>query len=495
MKKSEFDFSIPNRQSYVAILMILYKTINVLFRQLLPAIVVIFIGGSKSKTTYILYFIVAVAVISMVYSLINFFKTYFIIQGGELILFTGVFNKKKMSIPFNKIQTINFEQNLLHQIFSVLRLKVDSAGSEKNEFEFHALEKAKAHALRDLVMSEKKIRADIKELETEKTKIEPAYTPIMNLSPMFLLKVGLTENHIRSGGLVFLFFFWIYQNLQDVGVDVDEYSENMPEVDFGIGFITVIVILFLFVSICISLIRTVVRHYDLQFLRSSRGFKIVSGLFTKREVSALDHKIQHIAWSDNLLRRMIGFKNLSLNQASSIAVTTKTNIQIPGCNMQHIDAVIKTLFGKVDLDGFDMKPIDKRYFIRFTTIIGLLLIIIIWLIYYFGYPQKIIIPVVAGLYVILNRYISYRKKAFGHNGELVYIKGGIFGDKAEILPIYKIQAMELHQSPYQTKHQLCSLSLYTASGRIMIPYIAFEEAKSLLNVFLFKVETDKRKWM
>ena len=495
MKKSEFDFSIPNRQSYVAILMILYKTINVLFRQLLPAIVVIFIGGSKSKTTYILYFIVAVAVISMVYSLINFFKTYFIIQDGELILFTGVFNKKKMSIPFNKIQTINFEQNLLHQIFSVLRMKVDTAGSEKNEFEFHAIEKSKANALRDLVMIEKNTMTDITALESEKTKIEPVYTRIMNLTPLFLLKVGLTENHIRSGGLVFLFFFWIYQNLQDVGLDVDEYSENIPEVDLGIGFITVIAILFLLVSVCISLIRTIVRHYDLQFLRSSRGFKIVSGLFTKREVSALDHKIQHIAWSDNLLRRMIGFKSLSLNQASSLAVTTKTNIQIPGCNMQHIAAVIKTLFGKVDLESFDMKPIDKRYFIRFATIIGLFMTTIIGIVYYAGFPGKAFAVFVVGLYFILSRYISYLKKAFGHNGELVYIKGGIFGDKAEILPIYKIQAMELHQSPYQTKHRLCSLSLYTASGRIKIPYIGLDLAKNLLNVFLLKVETDTRKWM
>jgi putative membrane protein len=131
MKKSEFDFSVPNRQSYVAILMILFKTVNVLFRQLLPFVVVVLLGGSKSKTSYLLYTIVAVAVISMVYSVINFFKTYFIIQDGELVLFTGIFNKKKMSIPFAKIQTINFEQNIIHQFFSVLRLKVDTAGSEK----------------------------------------------------------------------------------------------------------------------------------------------------------------------------------------------------------------------------------------------------------------------------------------------------------------------------------------------------------------------------
>ena len=155
MKKSEFDFSVPNRQSYVAIVMILFKTVNVVVRQLFPVLVVILVGGSKQKGDYIIWFIVAVSALTMVYSIINFFRTYFIVQDGELILHTGVFSRKKISIPFARIQTINFEQNIIHQFFSVLRIKVDTAGSEKNEFEFHALETAKAYALRDLVLAEK----------------------------------------------------------------------------------------------------------------------------------------------------------------------------------------------------------------------------------------------------------------------------------------------------------------------------------------------------
>ncbi|HMU02774.1 MAG TPA: PH domain-containing protein, partial [Saprospiraceae bacterium] len=384
MKKNEFDFSVPNRQSYVAILMILFKTVNVLFRQLLPFVVVVLLGGSKSKTSYLLYTIVAVAVISMVYSVINFFKTYFIIQDGELVLFTGIFNKKKMSIPFAKIQTINFEQNIIHQFFSVLRLKVDTAGSEKNEFEFHAIQTDKAHALRDLVMSEKKAfvskndQSDV--IDQEETRV--IYKPIMSLTTTELFKVGITENHLKSGGLIFLFFFWIYQNLQEVGVDVDEYSEEIPDVELGFAFIAFVVAVFLIVSIMISMVRTVVQHYDLQFLRSRSGFKIISGLFTKKEISALDHKIQHISWSDNLLKRLAGFKNIYLNQASSAELTSKQNINIPGCNMSHITEVVRTLFGTVDFESFEMHKIDKRYFYRFTVIIGIVFALLSGLAYF-----------------------------------------------------------------------------------------------------------------
>ena len=345
MKKSEFDFSVPNRQSYVAIVMILFKTVNVVVRQLFPVLVVILVGGSKQKGDYIIWFIVAVSALTMVYSIINFFRTYFIVQNGELILHTGIFSRKKISIPFARIQTINFEQNIIHQFFSVLRIKVDTAGSEKNEFEFHALETAKAYALRDLVLAEKQT-LEPRESEIASDHIsKPAFTKIMSLHPIDLLKVGLTENHIKSGGLIFLFFFWIYQNLQEVGVDVDEYSEEIPEWEMGLYSILFFITILTVFSVIISLVRSVIKNYDLQFLRSTRGFKIVSGLFTKREVSALDHKIQHISWSDNLLKRWIGFKDLSLNQASSTELNARQNIRIPGCNKFHINEVVSSLFG------------------------------------------------------------------------------------------------------------------------------------------------------
>ncbi|MBK7633436.1 MAG: hypothetical protein IPJ13_03435 [Saprospiraceae bacterium] len=51
MKKNEYDFSVPTRQSYIAIVMILFKTVNVVVRQIFPAILVILIGVQKIKAS------------------------------------------------------------------------------------------------------------------------------------------------------------------------------------------------------------------------------------------------------------------------------------------------------------------------------------------------------------------------------------------------------------------------------------------------------------
>lgn len=78
---------------------------------------------------------------------------------------------------------------------------------------------------------------------------------------------------------------------------------------------------------------------------------------------------------------------------------------------------------------------------------------------------------------------------------MIYIRGGVFGDKAEVMPMFKIQSVEMHQSPYQTRNQLASITLYTASGKLRIPYIHQNTCIELMDLLLYKSESDKRKWM
>ena len=160
MKKNDGEFSVPTRQSYVAIIMILFKTINIVFRQLIPVLVVILLGGSE-KFDYILWVISVIALLSMIYAIVNFFRTYFYIQDDELVMHTGVFSHKKTIIPLERVQSVNFEQNIVHQIFDVLKLNIDTAGTEKNEFQFQAIDAQKAKRLREIIMAGKKVSTGI----------------------------------------------------------------------------------------------------------------------------------------------------------------------------------------------------------------------------------------------------------------------------------------------------------------------------------------------
>jgi putative membrane protein len=63
------------------------------------------------------------------------------------------------------------------------------------------------------------------------------------------------------------------------------------------------------------------------------------------------------------------------------------------------------------------------------------------------------------------------------------------------MEIYKVQAVKLNQSFYQWRKDLATLTLYTASGDIKIPFIPIEKARQLRDYLLYRVETDQRTWM
>ncbi len=499
MKKNNFDFTIPQRQSYVAILMIIWKTYRILIRQVFPFLILFFVGKSAKSNfgNYFLYFVSAVAVIGMLYSIAAFFRYYFHIEEDKLIVEKGIFGRSKTIIPFERIQTINFEQNLAHQLFSVLRLKVDTAGSAQKEFEFDAIAKDQANALREIILEKKSklqpLSNDV--VDESDSEVIEKYESILKLSISDLIKVGITENHIRSGGLILFAMWWVWDNLKEAGLDPEKYTDDIDPLAGGLLMIGFFIVLFVLVSFLFSLFRTVLKYFGLEFWRSKNGFKISSGLFTKKDTSALDHKIQMISWSDNLLRKIVGYYQLSLKQASSITINSKSSINIPGCRQDQIDLVTHALYGSKAFDGIEMNPVHISFMYRrmfFTSLIGVPAIISG---YFTGHTPVMIIGVFIIIYFIITSYFRYKKCKYGHNTKMIMIRGGLFGDKAETLPIIKLQNIEVSQSPYQRRNELANVKIYTAAGSVTIPYVEYEKAIKLSDYLLYKTESSKKRWM
>lgn len=492
-----YDFSVPNRQSVFAIIMILLKTIKVISAQIFPLLLILLIGNSKNKPTTIVIFLAFVAVIAMVLSIIKFFKTYFYISDNELVVNTGVFKKVKTTIPFDRIQSIHFEQNIFQQMLDVTQLTIDTAGSEKSEFIFHAIENDKALALRNYIFAHKKQTTsedtvDIQDSESE--QVIPN-TKILSLDIIDLLKVGLTENHLKSTWIIIIFFYWIFQNLQEAGMNMEEYSDQVSDWNWTFQIITFLIFILVLISIVISLIRTILANYNLNFIRTEKGFKIIRGLLSKKEISIPDHKIQIISWTDNLLKSLIGFNDLYMSQASSTQLKTKQSIKISGCSDLHVQEVIQSVMGNIHPNLIEVKGIDKSFFIRYMVIVLSIMSIGIILISFTGDITLIPYLIIFTIYRIFVRYLSFRKRKYGYNEDVIFIKGGKWGNRSDLLPVFKIQGIKLNQSPFQLRHQLCTLILFTASGKLKIPYITHEAGQDMVDFLMYKVETTSQNWM
>src|SRR6187431_2903783 len=155
------NFHQPQRQSPKAVVLILLKYFRIIVRQLWPILLVILINPTKGKGFMITAVAFVVILVSLIYSLIAYTKYYFFIQNNELCVRSGVFRKTVLNVPFDRIQSVDFKRNLVHQFLNVVSVQIDTAGSKGSELELDAIELDRAEELRNIVLAYKHSRRNI----------------------------------------------------------------------------------------------------------------------------------------------------------------------------------------------------------------------------------------------------------------------------------------------------------------------------------------------
>lgn len=505
MKKNEFDFTQPTRQSYAAILIITYRLYRVIVRQLFPLLILFFFKGSIVKSDNFLFGIIAIASLGAIYSIIAFFRYYFYLEEDKLIVKKGVFKRSTLEIPFDRIQSINFEQNIIHRLFSVVKLNMDTAGSATNELQLNALDQKMANALSKIILENRGVQNLNATHEGDGT-IEtitplPSKDVIFNLSIPQLIKVGITENHLRSGGVIIFFFFWIYDSLREVGLDFKEKLESLlpmaEEMSQSFVLILAFGIIFFISAFLISLIRTVLRFYDLKMYRVGSGFSIENGLINKKEQAAKDQKIQIFKWSQNLLQSLANIYELQMQQATSSEGRQSKSFKVVGLSEDDVSKTRNYVF-KETINELISIPVHKvEFYYMFKRIYYWTLALVIFLVgaYLFDQSSNYIYIVLFWLFGLLRSYLSYKKKRFGIGEEILVLKGGTFGQNETIILNHKIQNVRLYNSPFQRRRNLASLAVYTASGTLTIPDIKSTLARQIQDFLVYKVEIGGDKWM
>lgn len=509
MNKESIDYLFePRRQSPVAIFMILYtffrRFISVAWYAIIPMVVG---GGLKNTIAKISFSVVGliIAAVILAISLLSYFRYYYSIDETSFNIQKGVFGRKKINLPFERIQNINFEQNLVHQIFGVVSLQIDTAGSSGNEIKVDALPKKEAEAIRDYILEQKReisaLSGEIEETEaateTEIAAIERKPDElILSLNIMDLMKVGVSQNHIKTALIILTFGYSFMDDVEDL-FKINVVDMAVENVDFiGNTFIATI-LFFLFVSFMITLVRTVLKNFNLRFFKSHEGFKVTSGLFTRQEIALRKEKIQIIQWTNNPIRKLFKIFTLDIKQAvAGVVMNRKQKAEIPGCYQNQVDQVLNSCFPDLKEDRFKEHRIEFAFVIRRFLFIGLIPPVIFLVSYYFTLQIQLLVIGIAFPFVVFMLLWVYHKKYRIYIGEdYIKIKKGIFGTSNVVFPYYKVQAVEIMQTIYQRKKGLGNLGIHTANGTISVPYFEITKARALKNYILYKVEKNNQAWM
>lgn len=492
---SKPDLTKPTRQELRGFLVIFVFEVQKKLRAFWPIFIVIFAQKEFLPLSIPIPLVIGIIILLMlVHAILFYLNFYFYIDGNQFILKKGYIRKKVLSIPLERIQSVNTKQNLLQQLLNVYSFEIDTAGSVGKELKIYSLSGSYTEHLTQFLQSHKEKANEGKSESFTNTNEE---VEILKLSFSDLLRVGISQNHLRTGLIIFVFGSQIVGQIQDLfKEETDAYSDSFQNImsNSGILFYTGLVVFALVVSILATLILTVIKYYDFKLVKHQQSYRITAGLFNKRKVLLPFSKIQQLNWETGPIKRMFGIFKISFKQAVSKQTQQKQVVDAPGCLNQHIEIIRNEIF-KGDLpDNSEKIYSHRRYFNLLWFQRGLLPAVLPAALYIYE-PLWLI---AGGLWLILSGlycWMMVRKRYFQFNKSQLIVGKGAINTVWQQAESFKTQSVDFRQSFFQKRRGLASLRVNNASGQIDIPYIPEDMAKKLMNYLLYHVETSNKKWM
>lgn len=482
----------PSRQSPVAILLILARLIRTLIGQFWPLLLLLFLRRPSSSSNQMWVWVgIAITALSVIRSLLLYFRTRFYVEQNEFILEKGGFTRRRLSIPLDKIQTITFQQTFLHRLFNVVSLEMDTSGAKGSEISINALEREKATLLRAYLLLWKKENVEPGPEHAE-VPLETPEEELLKLDIGDLLRVGISQNHLRSAGILFGVLASFAREIQPIlGKSTYRYLQEEWGLTFNFfwAFALWIALFFLIIAVLATLVLTVIRFYNLRFVRTGAGFRLEAGWFTRREQVAYLPKIQFLRWSSNPLQRIWGMYNLRFFQATGYDLKGKQTLQVPGCYPRHLEIVQNAYFKDFNLEDWGWEKPHFLYFRQRLFLLGVLPLLGLmlktsldfswfWLVITFLW-----LPLVA-----LWQWQLFKRQRYGLHPNGLWVKTGFFTQSQILLLWSNVQGVEVQQSFVEKKYRVADLNFYSASGEVSVDSLPIEQVSALRDYVLAKMQ-------
>jgi len=500
MPEQAIDFSVPQRQSRLGIVVYLFKNGRATFSLFFALVAIV---STQPALLFIVPFVLSpIIIFSGVLAYYQYRNFTFSISSDEVIIHKGVFYKERVAVPFERIQSIQITEHIVQRILGLVALRVDTAGSKSSELEIPALSRQLAEILKNQIYSHKAAQNIIGSETDEISEIsevkEATGRVLMHLSIIDLLKVGLTENHLRTGLVALAFVVGTVSQYQDYILEkyrdqVDSYAAQAASL--GLRLLIVVGVAYAVFSVLLSVLRVFLRFYDLKVVLKSDAIDVTTGLLKRSEFRVPLQKIQYLRWQSNPLRRMIGFESVKIKPSNSMEQSASSErIEIPALKEYHTAQLVEAVFPDYRLPAMELKANPAAY-ARFAAALSALIILpgsagLAYFIHPLLALTSIAVPVISA---IAYQY-GKRVRLLYDGGHIQVQKGRIFASRI-VCQSYKLQALELRQSIFTQRRNLAHVDLYTAAGKLSAMYLDYNEVVEMRDYLLYTVERDDRDWM
>lgn len=455
---------------------IAYSAVRSLRALIVPIVIVLVSRGGSEREWGEIAIVSAIALFIILTRTVAWRRITYEIDERGIRLRTGVISRNERFLPADRIQAIDFQEDVIHRLLGVVEVKIESAAGagEGADIRLEAVSRASAEQLRTALLQRRPEQEERQIGGAHQSAAAPDEALIARVPHSRLLLAGATSG--RVGPALGLVFAAIQFGDDILPGDLEQWmfdSVPAPTAPVVAGAVLVGALL----AWTLAIVSTLLTFGNFELRRVGNRLQATYGLLERRRVSIPLNRIQAITISVGLLRQPFGLAAIRAESAGYGKDTAESGVLMPLLTRQEIFPFLERACPAyaVDLDGVRFGRPPRRAMRRYlmapvwavllVTVVTLLVALIIdarsdRLAWYSG-----LLPLIAAVPAALLGWLRYRDDGWwiGPAGTVV-IRGRPLDRVTVITTARRIQHRTLASNPLQRRAGLVSFSAAVASG-------------------------------
>lgn len=481
-------------------LSLLFSFIDSVRNFIIPGLLVlIFAWGDKYELWVMVFFLPA-----MITSILRYISLTYEITTTEVVIRQGIVSRTERHILIDRIQNLDTVQSPMQRMFGVAELTIETAGGATEAeaslkvVSRDVVDEIRAHVKgRRTVTSAADGESSLALPSADETAIDPAAAtpeprddddgtpaagipateapaaetsaaldepPILRMTMANLVAYGLASGRglaIVGAGMAIGWQFGIFDRMSERIETVFPWIEGIPvfwAVVVGVpaGFV---------VLALLSIVWAFLKLFGFELRRTDDGLHSVCGLLTRREATIPNGRIQSLSIRQNLFHRITGSFTMRVQTAGG-----ETNAQdqlnrfwvVPIARLNRAPELVNAILPDTDFMRLVwQKPhprVRRRMFFRWL----LLTAFVTGILHLNGAGGWTALPLAAIPLGWVAACLRYRMLEHAFDDDRLHVVDGLLGRRHDIVPVARIQAIGLQQTPIDRYHGLSSVNVAIA---------------------------------
>ncbi len=441
----------PKRLHPAAMIFSVIHSIKTSIFSLLP-IVILAIG--EAKWIYVVIAAGALVTIIIISSILSWLRYTYQLEEDQIRIEQGVLIRKKRTISKHRIQSIDLSQNIIHRIFGLTKVQIETAGNDhKIDATLHAVTMDEGKMVHDQ-LKYNQVPKDI-EVDTNEHPEDEKKHPSRKITPKALIIAGSTSG---SFGVILGLIGLGFSEIESI--IPDRYYNHATDWVFSqaIQILILLAIVALIILWLLGILVTLIQYWDFTITRYEKELFITRGLLEKKQSTIPLKRIQAVGVVETIIHQPLGLAKIYVDIASGEMGSDSEmhTVLFPLIRKSEVQNFLRELLPEYEYNIDQWISLPKRalpYYLFRLAILPL----IVTIVFYFTLTDWAYIPLIVTILACLLAYFQYKTIGYEIKGEHLFIRNRDLSKDTIIVKHRRLQAMKKKQHFIQKKQNLASL--------------------------------------